>query len=381
MASPATVNGDINFLGSGTYTGEDLRSVLSDNVAIGAVDRGSFKVLSSAGLTLTISPGTAYVRQPGDGTAYVVSQFNTPLQITLDTPAPSGNPRVDSLYLQIADGSASGDTSNQFTGQVIPLTGAQAASATLDNRNGALDPRTNLAASPAYIPLADIIVNAGATSVSNANIRDRRPVSLGVPTPTTDVDQANMAFSPAIPFGRHTIVGADYAQNQVAVLTTLNRRIPATKLRWCYWEDPTTPISSGVGWRFVICGGDGYKIADTGIVLFTGTAGTAPHIVQNLTLPYAGYVFEPGQYYTWFGLGGATSGMTAYWVGTSLGFTGGSNDQTVRGSTVPATNHAFAANTGGTAFPTSGNILGMADLAVSGISNPVLPCPVYTLST
>jgi hypothetical protein len=104
-----------------------------------------------------------------NGLGHVYSDATANVTVTASN---ATNPRVDQIILRWNDSSIPTGSGNVPTLEV--LTGTATAGATLDNRTGA-------AALPNdCLRLADILVPAASTSVTTANIRDRRPWARGV---------------------------------------------------------------------------------------------------------------------------------------------------------------------------------------------------------
>lgn len=80
-------------------------------------------------------------------------------------------PRIDQIILRVNDSTHGGDAGDTPT--LTTLAGTATSGATLDNRTGAAALPTGA------LRLADVLVGAGVTSITNANIRDRRPWARG----------------------------------------------------------------------------------------------------------------------------------------------------------------------------------------------------------
>ena len=390
MATGVQTNGDVVFLDSGSYPATDFRKLIANQqVGPGIADYNSFKASLSAGMTLNIGAGAAYVRQPGDGTMYRASQDGSALQITLDTNV-SSNPRVDQVILHLYDGSAQGDSSNQFFAQVEVLNGVPTAGATLDNRLGAVNPQSALITGRAYIPLADVLIAGSASVIVSGNIRNRRPVATPGLVPALNASNATLgdAFivTPefTLPSFRSIVAGDNFASMQSAALFFNNTPLAVTKLRWKYLQggiagDAISAIPSGSNWRFCICDASGTLLLDTGSTAFTGTGGSAINTNTTLSVPYTGYVLDVGAYYAWFGFGAVGNGLGCYYTGIQGG---GINGGAVSPGWFPsAANQFLYSNTGGVTFPAAGNILGMSDLSTSaGSASYHVPVPLFSLS-
>ena len=145
----------------------------------GVIDAGSYEVKERAsggpGLFVDIaaSTGTGAVIQGDSVTAQ--GKYHVPPHSALITEAIAAadatNPRVDQAILEGLDDTHAAGGLNKA--RVRILTGTATSLATLDNRTGA-------AALPASaVRLADVLVPALDTTISNLQIRDRRPWARG----------------------------------------------------------------------------------------------------------------------------------------------------------------------------------------------------------
>ena len=161
------------------YSAIDVRRALSTGLQEGVIDSGSYEVTqraAGANMSVDIAASTgegAWVQ--GDTVAaqglYFIAPHSTVINETITANA-DANARVDQVILEILDDTHDAGALNKA--RIRVLTGSTAvAGATLDNRTGA-------AALPnGAIRLADVLVAAGAVSVSNSSIRDRRPWARG----------------------------------------------------------------------------------------------------------------------------------------------------------------------------------------------------------
>jgi hypothetical protein len=113
--------------------------------------------------------------------SYEVTQRGAGSNLSVDIAASTGNeaittanatnPRIDQVVLEIKD--TTHDASGSNLAQTRVVTGTATGGATLDNRTGA-------AALPSSaLLLADVLVTATDTAISNSEIRDRRPWARG----------------------------------------------------------------------------------------------------------------------------------------------------------------------------------------------------------
>lgn len=162
------------------YDAIDLRRMIEAASAIqeGAFDSTGWKVTENAGgpnMTVQVAANVGLARVDGDSvafqSAYVVAPHSA--VVTLDVAAAhSTNPRVDMVALQVRDNTH--DASGQNDARVVYLTGTATSGATLDNLNGS----PSLPSSA--IRLADVLVPAADTTISNSQIRDRRKWARGL---------------------------------------------------------------------------------------------------------------------------------------------------------------------------------------------------------
>jgi microcystin-dependent protein len=159
---------------SGVYGGHALRQPFGDLVTAGVADSASFAVgPRGAGVNMSVDVGSAsalnlaYVSgsDVSDQGAYRIGYLGATLNVPIAANA-SGNPRVDTLVLRIADAEHAG-TDNKAYLDVVQ--GSPTSGATLDNRSG------HGALPASCIALADVLVASGASAITVSAIRDLRP--------------------------------------------------------------------------------------------------------------------------------------------------------------------------------------------------------------
>ena len=371
----AQLNGQIDFVQQNSYSAQDVRRSYSDfPIGPGCFGYPDLRIAAVSGMTVQAQPGMAIVRQPADGSLYRVSQDNVALSLTLTT-ANASNPRLDQIILRVYDNAVDG--SSQFLASIETIDGTPTSGATLDNRSGAADPQASLSNAKAYIPLADVLVGAGASSITNANIRSRRPFGmLGVVPPLginagSTVDAVTFMPHPGHCMDRCKFLGTDHAGRQSAALMYLPRRIAATRIRWRYMQDTTNNVGATNNWNIGIFDASGRLISSTGSTAFSGAAGTSPNPTTTLPAPYAGYVYDIGWYYVWFGI---SSGITAGTFWTMAATCGRSSDNNL--GRVPSMDNIFLSNNPGNITVPS-TLLGFVD---GGAANPNIHVPIPSLT-
>jgi hypothetical protein len=161
------------------YDAIDLRRMIQASTSgqAGVFSSTAWKVSEASGganMTVLVDANAGIARVDGTSVThqgpYIVAPHS--VDITLDvTTANATNPRIDMVVLQVRDHTH--DASGANDARVRILTGTATSGATLDNRTGA-------PALPANsIRLADILVPATDTTISNAQIRDRRLFATG----------------------------------------------------------------------------------------------------------------------------------------------------------------------------------------------------------
>jgi hypothetical protein len=356
------------------YSARQLRQSFVDICGEGVFGSADYRVTFSAGLTVTVASGEAYVR--GASTALQgLYKCDLAASKTVTLPAADAtNPRIDQIVLQVRDSAEDGGASND--GQVTFIAGTPAPGATLDNRAGAA-PLT--VSSPSLIVLADVLVNAGnSPALSSTNIRDRRSFGLQgvVPSSVSNAVKDQVMFiNPAIP-NIAIRWDASWSSKQSAFAMYLPRRIAATHMRWRYVQGSN---NSTAAYNMAICDASGRLIAQAGSVNLAGAIGTSqrPVLPFNPALP-AGYIFDAGWYYVW-------AGVATFGVGASIGFPGynADNGTITAGNNSyasPALNMVFKSNTGDATFPASNTILGMGDAYNDTSGTNCLPMPQIALS-
>jgi hypothetical protein len=305
----------------------------------------------------------AYVR--GDAVAhqglYKIPPHASTINETITT-ANATNPRIDQVVLEVLDNQH--DASGSNLARVRVIAGTASAGATLDNRTGA-------AALPSSaLLLADVLVAANDTSISDSEIRDRRSFSVpgAIPSPGTDIDMVGLQPHPSIPlehnapsYGALAPVASGNDLQQGAYLAFLPRRIvSATRIRWQYRQDGTTALAGN--YVIGIYDASGRKVIDTGSVALTGATSSLQARSETITAT----TFEPGWYYVLFGLD-STAGNSINFHGVNFR---ASCDR------VSGPNLAFRSASGGVTAPTT--ILGFTDYWGADIAQ--IGVPVVSLS-
>jgi hypothetical protein len=148
-------------------TGGGLQPGVMGGADLKVTQRGA-----GANMSVDVSSGRGWVSADASGFAGLAHFTSDATANVAVTTANGTNPRIDQLLVRWNDSSvpvgSGGDTP---TFQC--LAGTATGGATLDNRTGAAALPTN------SLRLADILVPAASSSVTNANIRDRRPWARG----------------------------------------------------------------------------------------------------------------------------------------------------------------------------------------------------------
>lgn len=143
----------------------DLRQALGGWISFeGVRNTGDLAVTqraAGANMSVDVAPGSAYIADDhAGGGGFYSATLGSVTNVTVGTADPT-NPRIDRVILRVRD-QALGDAANDTTPVVVA--GTPTAAATLNNQNG-------IAALPgSSLLLANILVPAGSSSVTNANI-------------------------------------------------------------------------------------------------------------------------------------------------------------------------------------------------------------------
>lgn len=161
-------------LDSKTYGFEKLRYLFQSlDAQEGVIDPGDLKVTQNGtpNMTANVAAGRCFVQADTGTRNGLYHCVNDATVNVAFTASHATLPRIDMLVLTINDSSDLGSASDTPVLSVVP--GTATSGATLDNRLGAatLPPNTIL--------LADVLIPAAATTVTTANIRDRRLWSRG----------------------------------------------------------------------------------------------------------------------------------------------------------------------------------------------------------
>lgn len=166
-----------DFVTTQTVSFARMRKLLLDiggGLQEGVVGAGDLKVSqrgAGANMSVDVAAGFAWVQidtGTNNGLAHVSSDAVANVVVTASN---ATNPRIDQIIVRYNDTSIPTGSGNTPTPEV--LTGTPTGGATLDNRTGA-------AALPNdCLRIADILVPATSTTVTTANIRDRRPFARG----------------------------------------------------------------------------------------------------------------------------------------------------------------------------------------------------------
>lgn len=347
--------------------------------APGVIRRGDYQVSFNAGMGISVTSGTAFVKG-GD----VVNQgmyycwCNTIMNITVNPSPPAGNSRIDQVVLRVFDDPHDG--SGLSEGRVEVIEGVPQATADLNqNRDAAAANLLTLSSPPSksVLLLADILVTGGASSLSAGVIRDRRAYSskggVGILQSPNDtfVDIACLDPHPGIPIAARTVPYSVYGGRQSAGLCWLDRSITATKLVWNYRVDATAG-PAGAQYMAAICDASGRVIFNANGQALTMTANTRGH--EILTMPST--VFDPGYYWCVFGISVSSNVNPFHFWGMSGDIDTSGNG--ANGNQVSIPNIFVQSATGGVTFPATKTILGFQDAV--GSSSGSIPCPIYALA-
>jgi len=342
----------------------------AESVAVGVAGLADYLVKQNpAGANMQVGVGAAatemnaWVRDAALG-IYRYQYNGAQLLATIGT-ADGTNPRVDRVCLTAPA------SSDSIVPQVVVLAGTPSGGATLDNLTGAQAVPTG------YVLLADVLVGAGVTSITTANIRDRRPVGgvfgpavspvSGPPTVGTARDEVFLQPSESLVVGAQTLTPTTHDNMQGAYLAYLARRIVgATRIRWKYAQGATPAATNyNIGMADV----SGRVVITSGAIAFAGGANAIAEQAATITAT----TFEPGWYYVWLGIAPLTAA-------SALSFSGVQGNVSVTAPGASHRNRKFHSATGSTTFPASNTLAAYTDVAAQTAAANNLPMPLVSLA-
>lgn len=158
------------------YTFQQLRHLFARAAALvqeGVFAAGDYTVAqraAGANMSVDVAAGDAWVQGDTGTRNGLYLQTNDGVVNVPVTAANGSNPRIDQVVLQINDSNVIGGSN---TPELKVIAGTPTAGATLDNRLGAASLGND------RVRLADVLVPTSSTTVTTANIRDRRPWCRG----------------------------------------------------------------------------------------------------------------------------------------------------------------------------------------------------------
>lgn len=358
-----TLSEEPEFLQDGSYAAAGDRRILQETIAPGVHERTHWIPSWVSGLTVRAAPGTAFIpgrNQANQGYYRLTKATNSDVAVAA---ADGSNPRLDNLIIRIMD--ASHDTSGLYEARVETISGTPSGGATLDNRTGAPNLDALAENSKNTLLLADILVPAGAATLSAAAVRDRRPFARPC-IPNALGDSLNDVVPLLTMFGLgHGNVGTTADDlKQAASCVWLPRRVDtALGIQWAYRQGATALAGNYV---FGLYDASGRLVAGTASTAFAGATTTFQRVNVAFT---ASATLEAGVYYVLFGMdttGTGTCDFTAYCgdVNEYLGFVN------------PNLNQHGQRATGGITLPTTFQSITLINNTAGG-GMPVPFCNIY----
>lgn len=169
------------YLQTESYSAQDDRRPLRDLFSEGVLGTGDFLVAVSAGMTLSVAVGAAYIKglnltELGSTNQGMYRQNNIVVRNITVGAAHATLPRLDQIILRVMD--STHDTGGANEGRIEVIPGTATSGATLDNRNGAADLTALQEGSKNVLLLCDVLVPAAAGSLVAGNLRDRRAKAI-----------------------------------------------------------------------------------------------------------------------------------------------------------------------------------------------------------
>lgn len=300
---------------------------------------------------IAVTTGEAIVRGDShtDDALYMIN--STAAQSLLVT-SDGSNPKIAQVVARIYDNDEAGGVYDKATIEIVD--GTATSGATLDNRTGA----ASLPSSA--LLLADVLIDAGATTIAAAKVRDRRsyigkgliPPILTNPTIGAVGFEGTSGMSPT--YSASSITHASHDTKQVVMLQYLPKRIAsATKITFELRHSGTALAGT---FRISICDASGRPIVSSNAASFSGALDTSAEQSATITAT----TFEAGYYYVFMGIN-TTAGAA-----DCFGF---------HPYSAYSPNMGYYATSGDTTVPTT--ILGLTDITAAtpavATALPVLP--------
>ena len=200
----------------GGKTDEQGHYKFQTNAFTGNVLDGGLLVTQNSPLAMNVKVSGGDARIPYSDYAYTAwIPAGSPETVTVTTANPS-NPRIDRLVMYVDRGATpSSVTANNPTLCKLMLVAGTPAGSPSRPSNGTVD--TAVSSNP-YIDLADILVGAGVTQITNANITDTR-VLVGAPIADGSVTNTKLSTS-AILLG-YAEITSNFASSATPAITDI----------------------------------------------------------------------------------------------------------------------------------------------------------------
>lgn len=242
---------------------------------------------------IAVTTGEAIVRgdSHSDDALYMINSTSAQsLLVTSD----GSNPKIAQVVARIYDNDEAGGAYDKATIEIVD--GTATSGATLDNRTGA-------AALPSSaLLLADVLIDAGATTIAANKVRDRRNyIGRGLVNPIlTNPTVGSVAFEGvsgmAPGYTASSITHASHDTKQIAMLQYLPKRISsATKVKFTLRHSGTALAGNFI---VSICDASGRPIVSTSSTALSGSLSTSA--VQTGTITAT--TFDAGYYFVFLGL-------------------------------------------------------------------------------
>ncbi len=166
----AIINGKAPSAGVGGVSDADLSNIAVNLMRAGVAGTNDYKVEAQAtpDMTVKVNSGKAYVYKSDNSMAYV-SYLDANQNVTISSNS-SGNPRIDAVVIKID----LGVTPNNYADNVASLVVVQGTPAASPVAPTDAEIQTAVGSGNPFYRLAEVYVANGATSITNANITDKR---------------------------------------------------------------------------------------------------------------------------------------------------------------------------------------------------------------
>jgi Phage Tail Collar Domain len=157
-----------------SYDAASDRKFMQDVMSPGVRDADDFLITLTSGMGAEAATGVAYILGQNVADQGLYRQYRSAVTAITAPAAHATLPRLDQVILRVMDYTHDNNAGGLYEGRLEWIEGTATSGATLDNRNGAANLTTLAENSKNVLLLADYLMAAATSSLSGANLRDKR---------------------------------------------------------------------------------------------------------------------------------------------------------------------------------------------------------------